>query len=74
MIRHSQIQLLLQEIKLRESNYKYAVEQQKGINIQILLREHIKKLKEDLLRLRNATLTAYFNNAMPIGEEVWSNN
>jgi hypothetical protein len=53
MTYHSQIELLLQEIKLQESNYKYAVELQKGINIQIYLEEHIKKLKKDLLRLQN---------------------
>jgi len=53
MTYHSQIELLLQEIKLQESNYKYAVELQKGINIRIYLKEHIKKLKKDLLRLQN---------------------
>ena len=53
MTYHSQIELLLQEIKLQESNYRYAVELQKGINIQIYLKEHIKKLKKDLLRLQN---------------------
>ena len=58
MTYHSQIELLLQEIKLQESNYKYAVELQKGINIQLYLMEHIKKLKEDLLRLQSEK--AYF--------------
>jgi len=74
MTRHSQIQLLKQQIKLQESNYKYAVELEKGINVQIYLREHINKLKEDLFRLQNANPDLYFNDAMLIGEEYWRNN
>jgi hypothetical protein len=61
MTYHSQIELLLQEIKLQESNYKYAVELQKGINIQIYLKEHIRKLKEDLLRLQNEKAYSIFS-------------
>jgi len=61
MTYHSQIEVLLQEIKLQEYNYKYAVELQKGINIQIYLKEHIKKLKEDLLRLQNEKTYSIFS-------------
>jgi len=61
MTYHSQIEVLLQEIKLQEYNYKYAVELQKGINIQIYLKEHIKKLKEDLLRLQNEKAYSIFS-------------
>jgi hypothetical protein len=69
----SQIELLQQQINLQEANYKYAIELEKGINIQIYLREYIKKLKEDLLRLQNANTDMYFNTAI-LPEECWRNN
>jgi len=74
MTRHSKIELLQQQIRLQESNYKYAVESRKGINIQIYLKEHIKKLKEDLFRLQNPWLSVCMNNVALIGEEAWRNN
>lgn len=74
IIYQAQIGLLQQQIKLQEATYKYAVELKKGINIQIYLREHIKKLKEDLLRLQNANYDIYFNNAILTGEEYCRNN
>ena len=72
IIYQAQIELLQQQIKLQEANYKYAVESKKGINIQIYLREHIKKLKEDLLRLQNTK--PYLNITTDIAEEFWRNN